>query len=130
MQSDLLPEDARPGARRPRASEGEASEAASLTADMIRRGRNPWWGKDQAPNDAVPKDDLPSRTATAPEAATPHGGAEALRQGLRRVRLDDPAERPSPFLRLDASLRRDLLIFLAVFSVSCAAMLYLSFHAL
>lgn len=127
MQPDLLPEDVAPGARPARVAEGDAGEAAALTADLIKRGRNPWWGKDQAARAPAPRDHAVHDGEQAPAPSMTLRSASA---GLRRVRAGDVARRPSPFARVDGTLWRDALVFLAVFSLSCAAMLYLSFRVM
>jgi hypothetical protein len=123
--------------------------AASLTATMVRRGGNPWWGKDQ------PKATTPAGTdKTVPWQPPRPLRARALLEREERLEaaesssidtdMHEPegraplraalaatAERDgdSLFENLPTGLLRDIGIFIAVFAVSCAAMLYLSFGA-
>ncbi len=130
MPSDLLGADplhGAAGARPPRTSEGETGEAAALTADLVKRGRNPWWGKDQATRETAPRDNA-AHEAERPPVQTM--GVRSAAAGLRRVRAGEASARPSLFARIDGTLWRDVLVFLAVFSLSCAAMLYLSFRVM
>jgi len=118
--------------------------AATFSAGMVRRGHNPWWGKDQKP--------APARTSGEAEAQL---SAPALISGRDRVMgartlLDRDTPPPVPterrsrlramtppqadsgaglFEHLPVEMLKDVAIFIAVFTVSCALMLTLSVYA-
>lgn len=83
-----------------------ASPAASLDAAMVRRGRDPWRG-----------DETPASAAARPTRAS----VTAAR--------DSRFERPSIRDRLPVGWQRDVVVFVAVFTVSAAAMIVLSMGA-
>ena len=126
------------------ADTGDPAPAATLSAGMVRRGHNPWWGKDQKP--------APARTGGEAEAQL---SAPALISGRDRVTrartlLDRDTPPPAPTERrsrlrataeieagnghgllehLPVEMLKDVAIFIAVFTVSCALMLTLSVYA-
>ena len=132
--------------------------AASLSAAMVRRGNNPWWGKDQpkpapvakaksaAPAGADapawhPPRPLRARALLAREErqenkenaeAIPDGAIAAAgpRAAPRGGFAAAPQDDAGSFLEnMPPGLLRDIGIFLAVFSLSFAVILYLSFGA-
>jgi hypothetical protein len=118
--------------------------AAALSAGIVRRGHNPWWDKDQkTPAPANPK---------AEDAAKIDPVLDATRRKLTRARImldreDSPAQGPAApsivrahlpprpdtgpglFERLPMQMLADAAVFVAVFTVSCGLMLYLSPYA-
>lgn len=96
-----------------------SNDAATLTANLVQRGRNPWWGKDQAATPTAvpaPPDAVPS-TADAPLLCTPLPRPETshIKRSLHG---------------LNRAIWRDVIVFLAVFATGLAALLLLPLRAL
>ncbi len=100
----------------PRPTTADAGDPAPLTAALIRRGANPWWGKDQPRRASA----VPAPAAAAmPEAS---GAKNRAKDGAK-------ARDPGRFSFLDRGLWRDVSVFLAVFAAALAAMLYVALRA-
>lgn len=132
------------------ASDGPAP-AAALSAGIVRRGHNPWWGKDQkkpAPAKSRPEDAAESATPPSLPRANPARARTMLDRedplsqnpvpktvsepsGARtRLRPPPGADTDTGFLeRLPVQMLIDVAVFATVFTVSCGLMLYLSLYA-
>lgn len=122
----------------------EPEGAATLTAAMVRRGRNPWWGNDQMAE--------PGAESTAGDDGPYDGGKDnaemsapgASRKPFHRIDIgngDDGGDdggsgrnggdaKRVGFNWRDGGLWRDVALFLTVFFAASSAMLYLSLRAL
>lgn len=122
----------------------EPEGAATLTAAMVRRGRNPWWGNDRMAEpaaEAAVGDDDPY-DGGKDDAEMPAPGA--ARKPFHRIDIgnddnggDDGGSgrngggaKRFGFDWRDSGLWRDVALFLTVFFAASSAMLYLSLRAL
>ncbi len=145
-----MPDTSAPPCEALPAGDGPAP-AATLSAGMVRRGHNPWWGKDQKnPAPAKPRPE----GETKPEPPPPAARGNFVRARTLLNREDTPAQNPAPktdpalpgvrtrlrpppdanantglFERLPVQMLTDFAVFAAVFTVSCGLMLYLSLYA-
>lgn len=104
-----------------------SNDAATLTANLVQRGRNPWWGKDQAAPPAVTPAAVPAPADAVPSQA----GAPLLCTPLPRPETSHIIRRrPAPFHGFNRAIWRDVIVFLAVFAAGLAAMLLLPLRAL
>jgi len=120
---------------------------AALTASMVRRGRDPWWGEDQNPKLKPGYDDAAARLART--RAMFEGEVEATDEAAKEEAADDEildlgvAEivttdvdsdatyaTPEPYVpaaeRRSSTFVRDAAIFVTVLIASCVVTLYLS----
>ncbi len=145
-----MPDTAIPPCEALPAADGPAP-AAALSAGIVRRGHNPWWGKDQKnPPPAGPQPDDAAKTAIPPSL----GRANLARARTMLDREDPAAPKPAPktasepagararlrpppgadispglLERLPTQMLIDVAVFATVFTVSCGLMLYLSLYA-
>ncbi|MFT5540350.1 MAG: hypothetical protein ACI82H_001880 [Alphaproteobacteria bacterium] len=126
-QDDSAP-DAHPSATSLLSGAAASNDAATLTANLVQRGRNPWWGKDQAPAavpaSAVPNEpDGPLLGTPLPRTDTSYSTGHATKHTTRHTtRL--------PLGGFNRALWRDVIVFLTVFAAGLTAMLFLPFRAL
>lgn len=110
---------------------------AALTASMVRRGRDPWWGEDPNPKLKPGSDDAAARLARTramfegKDEATDEGVLDLGMSAIVTTDVDSDAAyaAPEPFVRAErrsSSFVRDAAIFLTVLMASCVVTLYLS----
>jgi hypothetical protein len=111
---------------------------AALTASMVRRGRDPWWGEDQGPKLKPGYDDAAARLARtramfeSKEADVEDGVLDLGMSAIVTADADsDAAYAPlEPYVpaaeRRTSTFVRDAAIFLTVLMTSCVVTLYLS----
>jgi hypothetical protein len=108
-----------------------SNDAATLTANLVQRGRNPWWGKDQAAPPAVTPAVTPAAVPAPANAVPSQAGASLLCTPLPRPETSHiMRRRPAPFHGFNRAIWRDVIVFLAVFAAGLAAMLLLPLRAL
>ncbi|MGE0652835.1 MAG: hypothetical protein AB7P12_13970 [Alphaproteobacteria bacterium] len=110
---------------------------AALTASMVRRGRDPWWGEEQSPKLKPGYDDAAARLARtramfeSKDEASEDGVLDLGMSAIVTADVDSDTAyaAPEPFVpaqRRSSTFVRDAAIFLTVLMTSCVVTLYLS----
>jgi hypothetical protein len=110
---------------------------AALTASMVRRGRDPWWGEDQNPKLKPGYDDAAARLARTRAMFESKDGVtedDILDLGMSAIVATDAESNyadatPEPYVRAErrsSTFVRDAAIFLTVLMTSCVVTLYVS----
>jgi hypothetical protein len=111
---------------------------AALTASMVRRGRDPWWGEDPNPKRKPGYDDAAARLARTRAMFEDKDDAaddQVLDLGMSEIVTTDADTdvayaTPEPYVpaaeRRSSTFLRDAAIFLTVLMASCVVTLYLS----
>lgn len=97
MNSPDLTDKPRAAHDTPVATEDGASPAAALNAGLVRRGHNPWRGKDQTPAAAAEGSAAKTPAETPPaRPASPTNRGTRARELLDRVEPGAPRPEPEP----------------------------------
>jgi hypothetical protein len=110
---------------------------AALTASMVRRGRDPWWGEDQNSTLRPGYDDAAARLARTRaifERKDRVPDEDVLDLGMSAIITteadsDDASAPLEPYVRTErrsSTIMRDVAIFLTVLMTSCVVTLYVS----